>query len=62
MRRFAALLTVALLAACSQQPKYVQPALPHRSGIPVRDLPQSRGPRATEVPWRSFFAIPRLQA
>jgi multidrug efflux system outer membrane protein len=62
MRRFAALLTVALLAACSQQPKYVQPALPTAPEFPAATFPQSSGPRATEVAWRSFFGDPRLQA
>ncbi|HZG44701.1 MAG TPA: efflux transporter outer membrane subunit [Allosphingosinicella sp.] len=62
MREFAALLVVALLAACSQQPKYVQPALPTAPEFPAATFPQSAGPRATEVPWRSFFGDPRLQA
>jgi multidrug efflux system outer membrane protein len=62
MRKFAALLTLALLASCSQQPKYVQPALPTAPEFPAATFPQSGGQRASEVPWRSFFGDPRLQA
>jgi multidrug efflux system outer membrane protein len=61
MRKFAAALVIALLAACSQQPKYVQPVLPTAPEFPAATWPQSDGPRATEVPWRSFFGDPRLQ-
>jgi multidrug efflux system outer membrane protein len=61
MRKAAVLLAVALLAACSQQVKYVQPGLPTAPEYPAGTWPQAQGPRALEIAWRSFFADPRLQ-
>ena len=51
-----------LLAGCSMQPKYVQPALPTAPQYPAYAGPAAAGPRATDVEWRSFFRDPRLQA
>jgi multidrug efflux system outer membrane protein len=51
-----------LLAGCSMQPKYVQPALPTAPQYPAYNGPAGAGPRATDVEWRSFFRDPRLQA
>jgi multidrug efflux system outer membrane protein len=55
-------MVVLLLAGCSQQPRYVQPALPTAPEYPADAWPASAGPRALEVEWRSFFRDPRLQA
>ena len=51
-----------LLAGCSMQPKYVQPALPTAPQYPAYNGPAAAGPRATDVEWRSFFRDPQLQA
>jgi multidrug efflux system outer membrane protein len=56
-----AALVALLLAGCSMQPKYVQPALPTAPVYPAYVYPGSAGPRAAEVEWRSFFRDPRLQ-
>ena len=62
MFKRSALLAALLLAGCSQQPKYVQPALPTSPDFPAYGVPDEAGPRAAEVAWRSFFPDPRLQA
>lgn len=60
MRKPLAMAVVAaLLAGCSQQPKYVQPELPTATAYPA---PVGSGPRATDVDWRAFFGDPQLQA
>ena len=56
------LFTALLLAGCSQQPRYVQPAMPTAPDYPADAWAASAGPRAVEVEWRSFFRDPRLQA
>jgi multidrug efflux system outer membrane protein len=60
MLKRSVLLAALLLAGCSQQPKYVQPALPTAPDYPAFAGPSS-GPRAVEVQWREFFRDPRLQ-
>jgi outer membrane protein, multidrug efflux system len=63
MKRLAVLAPVVLLAACSMEPKYVQPELPVAPSWPVGDayLAQSE----TALPsyaWQDVFADPRLHA
>ena len=60
MRKSSTLLVAALLAGCSQQPKYVQPGLPTAPAFVGATTPE--GLRATEVAWRDFFRDPQLQA
>ena len=62
MRKLSALLAVLLVAGCSQQSKYVQPAMPVAPAYPVPSWQSALGPKATEIEWRSFFKDPRLQA
>ncbi|MES2904392.1 MAG: efflux transporter outer membrane subunit [Pseudomonadota bacterium] len=60
MRKSVPLIVAALLAGCSQNPKYIQPGLPT---APVyADASREPGLRATEVAWRSFFRDQQLQA
>ncbi len=59
MRKTLPLLAAALLAGCSQNPKYVQPGLPTAPTY-TGDTGQA-GLRATDVAWRSFFRDPQLQ-
>ena len=61
MLKRSALLLALMLAGCSQQLKYVQPALPTAPQFPAEGWAASAGPRATEIGWRSFFQDPRLQ-
>lgn len=61
MRKFAPLLIAALLVGCSQQVDHVRPGLPTAPEYAADAWPQTPGQRATDVPWRSFFADPRLQ-
>jgi len=61
MPKRSALLVGLLLAGCSMQPKYVQPALPTAPQYPPYAAFAAAGPRATEVEWRSFFRDPQLQ-
>jgi multidrug efflux system outer membrane protein len=61
MLKRSTLLLGLLLAGCSQQPKYVQPALPTAPEYSAGAWTASAGPRATEVNWRSFFDDPRLR-
>ncbi|HEX8449287.1 MAG TPA: efflux transporter outer membrane subunit [Allosphingosinicella sp.] len=62
MRKRTAFLAALLLAGCSQQPKYVQPALPTAPEYPAQSWAATAGPRAVDVEWRGFFRDPRLQA
>ncbi len=63
MRSLAALTIAALLAGCSQQPKYVQPGLPTAPQyVGSAWTGTDAGPRAADVPWRSFFADPQLRS
>jgi multidrug efflux system outer membrane protein len=61
MLKRSTLLLGLLLAGCSQQPKYVQPALPTAAEYSAGAWTASAGPRAAEVNWRSFFDDPRLR-
>jgi multidrug efflux system outer membrane protein len=61
MPKRSALLLALLLAGCSQQLKYVQPALPTAPQYSVDGWATSAGPRVVEVNWRSFFQDRRLQ-
>jgi multidrug efflux system outer membrane protein len=61
MPKRSALLLALLLAGCSQQLKYVQPALPTAPQYSVDGWAASAGPGAVDVNWRSFFQDPRLQ-
>jgi multidrug efflux system outer membrane protein len=62
MLKRSALFAALLLAGCSQQPKYVQPAAPVAPDYPATGWAGTAGPRAADVEWRSFFRDPRLQA
>lgn len=62
MRRRIALIAGLLVAGCSQQPKYLRPDLPTAPAYAADAWPDSAGPRAVDVQWRSFFTDPRLQA
>jgi multidrug efflux system outer membrane protein len=62
MRKRTALVAALLLAGCSQQPKYVQPALSTAPEYPADAWAATAGPRAVDVEWRGFFRDPRLQA
>ncbi len=63
MRSRAALIPVLLLAGCSMEPKYVQPAPPVPPSWPVGDayLRQSEAALPSYV-WQDVFADPRLRA
>jgi multidrug efflux system outer membrane protein len=61
MRTSALLLLAALLAGCSMQPKYVQPALPVPPSWPVGDAYLAQSEAALPVmSYREVFADPRL--
>ena len=60
MRKTLPLLVAALLAGCSQNPKYVQPGLP--TAPEYTGATGQPGLRATDVAWRNFFGDPQLQA
>jgi len=62
MPKRSALFAALLLAGCSMQPKYVQPALPTAPQYPTYADSVAGGQRAPDVEWRSFFKDPRLQA
>ena len=60
MRNTFPLLVAALLAGCSQNPKYVQPGLPTAPAYTGAN--GQPGLRATDIGWRNFFRDPQLQA
>ena len=62
MLKRSALFAALLLAGCSQQPKYVQPAAPVAPDYSATGWAGTAGPRAVDVEWRGFFRDRRLQA
>lgn len=64
MRRTAAILSFALLGACTQlAPPHVIPELPTPPAYPPELMEEAtQGTRPVEVTWREFFVDPRLEA
>ncbi len=60
MRNAFPLIAAALLAGCSQNPKYIQPGVPTAPAF--TGATGQPGPRATDIGWRAFFRDPQLQA
>ncbi len=55
-------LAALMLAGCTLEPTYRQPALPTPTAFPQADAASASGTPAAAIPWRTFFRDPKLQA